>query len=673
MRLNKIIPVLTALVLLGSASPAYAAYTISQGGTATSTAPAYGQTFVGNKTGGWDYVATSTFGGGGGAVSSVFGRTGAVVATSGDYTTAMVTELTNLYFTTGRVLATTLAGFSATTGTISSSDTVLTAIEKLAGNAANYLTNITGLVTPGTNVTITGSGTSGSPYVINATGGSSFGYPFPSNATSTLLTFSGGITTGGTVTLGTLTGVLHGTSGVVSASAVDLTSEVTGTLPVTNGGTGANTFPAGARFVISNGTGAFTSVAAPLTVSNGGTGSTTLSGVLKGNGTGIIATAVLGTDYVNGSGVSGNCVQWGAGNSLTDAGAVCGTGGGGGITTLGPNGQGQTGATQTLATTTSTTNGLTSALKIVGSGNTQTFTPSLSGILTTVGGGNGLSNPGSAGAPVLVEYYGSSGAAALPFGASGTVLNSNGTDIQYSKLNLASTNSFSNSLLVSLGGTASTTLTGILKGNGTSAVQTAIAGTDYQAPISGTTGQNVIISPTNTASATSTIFTSTASNVGVGTTTPAAKFTVSTSVATSDALDVTNSVGSTTFRSGTSDAVVDSFGVASSTGQAEFGVDAAGHNWTGGLTPTLTSCGGGTPAVTGDDNAGTITLGTGLTSACTLTFKSTWTQTPTCSATADAAGAAGEVTAISTTAVTFGVTVGNAGGKVYYSCRYHHT
>lgn len=35
-------------------------------------------------------------------VTSVFGRTGAVVATSGDYTTAQVTEVTNLYFTNAR-------------------------------------------------------------------------------------------------------------------------------------------------------------------------------------------------------------------------------------------------------------------------------------------------------------------------------------------------------------------------------------------------------------------------------------------------------------------------------------------------------------------------------------------------------------------------------------------
>lgn len=112
-------------------------------------------------------------------------------------------------------------------------------------------------VSIGSNLTFSGG-------VLSATGGgSSFGYPFPSNATTTLLSLNGGLTTAGTVTLGSLTGVLHAASGVVSAALVNLTSEVTGTLPV----------------------------------ANGGTGSTTLTGILKGNGTGQVQTAVSGTDY----------------------------------------------------------------------------------------------------------------------------------------------------------------------------------------------------------------------------------------------------------------------------------------------------------------------------------------------------------------------------------------
>lgn len=49
-------------------------------------------------------------------------------------------------------------------------------------NGAGFITNITGLVTPGTNVTVTGSGTSGSPYVINST----------ASGTGTVTTFSSG-------------------------------------------------------------------------------------------------------------------------------------------------------------------------------------------------------------------------------------------------------------------------------------------------------------------------------------------------------------------------------------------------------------------------------------------------------------------------------------------------
>jgi len=48
---------------------------------------------------------TISGGGGGGAVSSVFGRTGAVIAQSGDYTTAQVTESGNLYYTDARAQA----------------------------------------------------------------------------------------------------------------------------------------------------------------------------------------------------------------------------------------------------------------------------------------------------------------------------------------------------------------------------------------------------------------------------------------------------------------------------------------------------------------------------------------------------------------------------------------
>lgn len=113
-----------------------------------------------------------------------------------------------------------------------------------------------------------------------------------------------------------------------SMGTVNLASQVTGTLPVANGGTGATTLTGVLK---GNGTSAFTAATAgtdyvapggalgtpssgtltnatglPLTtgvtgtlpVGNGGTGATTLTGVLKGNGTSAFTAATAGTDYV---------------------------------------------------------------------------------------------------------------------------------------------------------------------------------------------------------------------------------------------------------------------------------------------------------------------------------------------------------------------------------------
>ena len=69
-----------------------------------------------------------------GSVTSFNSRTGTVVATSGDYTTALVTESGNLYFTNARAIASTLTGYVSGAGTISETDSILSAIQKLNGN-----------------------------------------------------------------------------------------------------------------------------------------------------------------------------------------------------------------------------------------------------------------------------------------------------------------------------------------------------------------------------------------------------------------------------------------------------------------------------------------------------------------------------------------------------------
>ena len=95
------------------------------------------------------------------AVSSVFGRTGVVVATSGDYTTTLVTEGTNLYFTNARAIAAPITGYVSGAGVVAATDSILQAIQKLNGNIGALVTGVssfnsrTGAVVPGSSDYIT--------------------------------------------------------------------------------------------------------------------------------------------------------------------------------------------------------------------------------------------------------------------------------------------------------------------------------------------------------------------------------------------------------------------------------------------------------------------------------------------------------------------------------------
>lgn len=92
-----------------------------------------------------------------GAVTSVFGRTGAVVAINGDYTTNLVPEAGGvLYYTNARAINSTLTGYTSLTGTITSADTILSAIEKLNGNMLSLNTGVNSVI--GTANRITSSG-----------------------------------------------------------------------------------------------------------------------------------------------------------------------------------------------------------------------------------------------------------------------------------------------------------------------------------------------------------------------------------------------------------------------------------------------------------------------------------------------------------------------------------
>jgi hypothetical protein len=144
-------------------------------------------------------------------VTSVFGRTGAVVATSGDYTTTLVTEGTNLYFTDSRarLALSFVAGsgaYNSTTGviTIPTNNTQIT-------NGSNYIT--LGSLSAGTGISYN-----------NTTGVITNSLPDQTVA----LTASTGISVTGTYPNFTITNTSPSSGGTVTSVAA-LTIGTTGT------------------------------------------------------------------------------------------------------------------------------------------------------------------------------------------------------------------------------------------------------------------------------------------------------------------------------------------------------------------------------------------------------------------------------------------------------------
>jgi hypothetical protein len=78
----------------------------------------------------------------------------------------------------------------------------------------------------------------------------------------------------------------------------------------------------------------------------------------------------------------------------------------------------------------------------------------------------------------------------------------------------------------------------------------------------------------------------------------------------------------------------------------------AGKPYTEGTAPALSSC-GTLPLISGNDKAGTVTLGTGSPTACTLTFNAAWsTNAPICVVSTNTASRSYRVSASSTSAIT---------------------
>jgi hypothetical protein len=155
------------------------------------------------------------------AVSSVFGRTGAVVAANGDYTTTQVTEGTNLYYTEARVNANT--NVAANTAARHAAVTIGTA------NGLSLSTQALSLAAA--NTTTTGALTStdwntfnGKQAALNGTGFVKISGTTISYDNSTYLTTSAASSTYLPLAGGTLTGALGGTSATFSGDLSIVTS-----------------------------------------------------------------------------------------------------------------------------------------------------------------------------------------------------------------------------------------------------------------------------------------------------------------------------------------------------------------------------------------------------------------------------------------------------------------
>jgi len=89
----------------------------------------------------------------------------------------------------------------------------------------------------------------------------------------------------------------------------------------------------------------------------------------------------------------------------------------------------------------------------------------------------------------------------------------------------------------------------------------------------------------------------------------------------------------------------------------------------GGTTPTLGTCGTSPSLGTGaSDFAGTINVGSGVTTSCTLNFGTAFANAPACVESDNSTAVTGDISAISTSSVTFSFSASLGSGQIYYIC-----
>ncbi len=134
-------------------------------------------------------------------------------------------------------------------------------------------------------------------------------------------------------------------------------------------------------------------------------------------------------------------------------------------------------------------------------------------------------------------------------------------------------------------------------------------------------------------------------NVGIGSSTPASLFVLQ----------------------GTAGSALNLFNVASSTGTSLFKISPTGEMTLGGGTPGVNTCGTGSPSISGNDQTGTITIGGGVVTACSVTFGVAKTGTIHVFITVDGVTAiANSVSAVSTAGFTVNFAATLGGGTFDY-------
>jgi len=432
---------------------------------------------------------------------------------------------------------------------------------------------------------------------------------FIATSTTATSTFAGNTSVGGiasstntvvsnTLTIGSLSGILKAVAGVVASALVNLSGDVTGILGVSNGGTGTSTSPTYGQVLVGNGSGGYNLLAtSSLGITGGGSSSTW--GAIAG-------TLANQTDLASALNATLSLTSWYA--TTTDGLA-----------------QGTTNKyfSNTLAQTALSVSGLplTYSGGVIGINQATLSQPGYLAAADFTTFNNKISSTSLSGIYPL-SYNSTNGVFATAFstttantfsalntfngGITGNILTIN------TSASIASTTLIGNTLLTNATTTSfaiSNISSALLKTLSSGAVVAAVAGVDYATPGGGSgafsftpttfgataaNATSTLIGFTNGLYATaSSTFTSNVnvigaaifnSKVGIGTTSPAALFSVSggdtrlkETVDSPTALVVENAVGSSTFQVSTLDTSSDLLQVATSTGSIFFNITSSGN------------------------------------------------------------------------------------------------